>query len=92
MIAIQDGHLPELDPSFAAFENLLTDEGRFFVGILGGDDQRKQAVGPGRLELLGEAHLVAGDRGLSERDDLGSRTVIDVELEDPRSGMPLGEA
>ena len=92
MVAIQDGHLPELDPSLAGFENLLADEGRFLVGILGGDDQRQQAVGPGRLELLGKPHLVAGDRSLGQRDDLGGRTVIDAELEQLRSGMPVGEA
>ncbi len=32
-----------------------------------------------------------GDRGLGERDDLGRRAVIDVELEDPRVGVTLGE-
>ena len=54
VIAIQDGHLPELDPALAAFENLLADQRRLFVGIAGRDDQRKQAVGPRRLEFLGE--------------------------------------
>ena len=34
---------------------------------------------------------VVGDRGLGEGDDLGGRTVIDFELEDPCAGMPLGE-
>ena len=75
----------------AGFEDLLADERGLFVGILGGDDQRQHAVGPGGDQLLGEPDLVVGDRGPGERDDLGRRAVVDVELEDPRAGMPLGE-
>ena len=40
---------------------------------------------------MAKPDLVVGDRSLGEGDDLGRRTVIDLELEDPGTGMPLGK-
>ncbi len=83
--------MPERQAFFAGFEDLLADERGLLVGVLGGDDQGEAAVGAGGDEVLGESRRVAGDRGPGEGDDLGGRTVIDFELEDPCAGMALGE-
>ena len=91
MVAIEHGHLAERQAFFAGFEDLLANERGLLVGIRGGDDQGEAAIGAGGDEVLAESRRVAGDRGPGEGDDLGRRTVVDVELKDPCAGMALGE-
>ena len=91
MIAIEHRHLAQRQALVAGFEDLLADECGLLVGIGGGHDQGKAPVRPRGDQVLVKSRRVAGDRGPGESDDLGRRTVVDLELEDPCAGMPLGE-
>ena len=60
MVAIEHGHLAQRQALLAGFEDLLADERGLLVGILGGDDQREAAIGPGGDQVLGEPRLCCG--------------------------------
>ena len=90
MIAIEYGHLAQLQALFPGFEDLLANERGFFIGICGGDEQREAAIGPSGYQDLCEPRRIVGDRGPGECDDLGRRPIVDFELEDPRPGCRSG--
>ena len=91
MVAIEYSDLAEFQAFLAGLQDFLADERGFFIGVLGGNDQRKHPVRPRGDEFLGIAGLIVGDRSTSEGDDLGRGTIVDIEMEDRRAGMPFGE-
>ncbi len=92
VIAVEDGHLLELDALLAQLEDGVRHPGGLkFRG--GYDDLRRRlSVVADRVELLLELTLVVLDGGVGEGEDRRRRPVVGLEAEDLAALVALGEA
>ncbi len=91
MIAVEDGHLLELDALFAQLEDGVRHPGRLDFRAGHDDLRRHLPVLADRAELLFELTLVVLDGGVGKGEDRRCRSVVGLETEDVAALVALRE-